>query len=51
MSQRSMLPVAGTGEGEDAVDEGKEEEGAVAMLKEERAARSAWKRFFTKRFA
>ena len=51
MSQRSMLPVAGTGEGEDAVDEGKEEEGAVAMLKEERAARSARKRFFTKRLA
>ena len=35
-------PVAGTGEGDDAVDEGREE-GAVAMLKEERAARSAWK--------
>ena len=33
-------PVAGTGEGDDAVDEGREE-GAVAMLKEERAARSA----------
>ena len=36
-----ILPVAGTGEGDDAVDEGREE-GAVAMLKEERAARSAW---------
>lgn len=36
-----MLPVAGTGEGDDAVEEGREE-GAVAMLNEERAARSAW---------
>ena len=35
-----MLPVAGTGEGDDAVEEGREE-GAVAMLNEERAARSA----------
>ena len=34
------LPVAGTGEGDDAVDDGREE-GAVAMLNEERAARSA----------
>ena len=38
---KRILPVAGTGEGDDAVDEGREE-GAVAMLKEERAARSAW---------
>jgi len=35
-----MESVAGTGEGDDAVDDGREE-GAVAMLKEERAARSA----------
>ena len=41
VSWRRMLPVAGTGEGDDAVEEGREE-GAVAMLNEERAARSAW---------
>ena len=38
--QWGRLPVAGTGEGDDAVEEGREE-GAVAMLNEERAARSA----------
>jgi len=35
-----MESVAGTGEGDDAVEEGRDE-GAVAMLNEERAARSA----------
>ena len=40
MTKWNGLPEAGTGEGDDAVDDGREE-GAVAMLKEERAARSA----------